>query len=81
MDIMKVSQVWVESSANTYDVFFAVALIYLGANAGPGRLRGDYFAEVLAAAREWDLPREGQAALNALATSAPAATARSPGPR
>ncbi|HVZ08431.1 amino acid ABC transporter permease [Rhodopila sp.] len=29
MDIMKVAQVWVESSANTYDVFFAVALIYL----------------------------------------------------
>ena len=29
MDIMKVSQVWVESSANTYDVFLAVALIYL----------------------------------------------------
>lgn len=29
MDVMKVSQVWVESSANTYDVFLAVALIYL----------------------------------------------------
>ncbi len=29
MDIMKVAQVWVESSANTYDVFLAVALIYL----------------------------------------------------
>ena len=29
MDIMKVSQVWVESSANTYDVFLAVAVIYL----------------------------------------------------
>jgi His/Glu/Gln/Arg/opine family amino acid ABC transporter permease subunit len=29
MEIMKVAQVWVESSANTYDVFFAVALIYL----------------------------------------------------
>jgi polar amino acid transport system permease protein len=29
MDIMKVSQIWVEKSANTYDVFFAVALIYL----------------------------------------------------
>ena len=28
-DIMKVSQVWVESSANTYDVFLGVALIYL----------------------------------------------------
>jgi His/Glu/Gln/Arg/opine family amino acid ABC transporter permease subunit len=29
MEVMKVAQVWVESSANTYDVFFAVALIYL----------------------------------------------------
>jgi polar amino acid transport system permease protein len=29
MDVMKVAQVWVESSANTYDVFAAVALIYL----------------------------------------------------
>ncbi len=26
---MKVAQVWVESSANTYDVFLAVGLIYL----------------------------------------------------
>ncbi|MDB5401982.1 MAG: Glutamate transport rane-spanning protein [Rhodopila sp.] len=29
MEIMKVAQVWVESSANTYDVFLAVGLIYL----------------------------------------------------
>jgi His/Glu/Gln/Arg/opine family amino acid ABC transporter permease subunit len=29
MDVMKVTQVWVESSANTYDVFFGVAVIYL----------------------------------------------------
>jgi polar amino acid transport system permease protein len=29
MDIMKIAQIWVESSANTYDVFLAVALIYL----------------------------------------------------
>lgn len=29
MDVMKVAQVWVESSANTYDVFAAVAAIYL----------------------------------------------------
>jgi His/Glu/Gln/Arg/opine family amino acid ABC transporter permease subunit len=29
MEVMKVAQVWVELSANTYDVFFAVALIYL----------------------------------------------------
>jgi His/Glu/Gln/Arg/opine family amino acid ABC transporter permease subunit len=29
MDMMKVAQVWVESSANTYDVFLGVAVIYL----------------------------------------------------
>jgi His/Glu/Gln/Arg/opine family amino acid ABC transporter permease subunit len=29
MDVMKVAQVWVESSANTYDVFLGAALIYL----------------------------------------------------
>jgi His/Glu/Gln/Arg/opine family amino acid ABC transporter permease subunit len=29
MDVMKVAQVWVESSANTYDVFLGVAVIYL----------------------------------------------------
>ena len=29
MDMMKGAQVWVESSANTYDVFFGVAAIYL----------------------------------------------------
>ncbi len=29
MDVMKVAQVWVESSANTYDVFIGVACVYL----------------------------------------------------
>jgi polar amino acid transport system permease protein len=29
MDVMKVAQIWVESSANTYDVFLGVAIIYL----------------------------------------------------
>ena len=29
MDVMKVAQIWVESSANTYDVFLGVALVYL----------------------------------------------------
>ena len=29
MDMMKVAQVWVDSSANTYDVFLGVAIIYL----------------------------------------------------
>src|SRR5664279_2630290 len=30
------------------------ALVYFGSNAGPGILRADYCAEVLAAARAWD---------------------------
>ena len=34
------------------------ALVYFGANAGPGRMRPDYLREVLAAARAWELPRE-----------------------
>ena len=29
MDVMKVAQVWVESSANTYDVFLGVAIVYV----------------------------------------------------
>jgi His/Glu/Gln/Arg/opine family amino acid ABC transporter permease subunit len=29
MEIMKVSQIWVETSANTYDVFLGAALLYL----------------------------------------------------
>jgi polar amino acid transport system permease protein len=29
MDVMKIAQIWVESSANTYDVFLGVALVYL----------------------------------------------------
>jgi len=34
------------------------ALVYVGANAGPGASRPDYLAEVLAAARAWSLPAE-----------------------
>ena len=29
MEVMKISEIWVETSANTYDVFFGAALIYL----------------------------------------------------
>jgi hypothetical protein len=43
------------------------ALVYIGANAGPGRLRPDYLSEVLEAARAWPLPREAIAALETLA--------------
>ncbi len=42
------------------------ALVYIGANAGPGTLRPDYLSEVLAAARAWPLPREAIAALERL---------------
>src|ERR1700733_14625813 len=43
------------------------AIIYFGANSGPGVLRPAYFAEVVAAARSWQLPGEGVAALERLA--------------
>jgi hypothetical protein len=39
------------------------AIVYFGANSGPGVLRPAYIAEVLAAARAWPLPAEGLAAL------------------
>ncbi len=42
------------------------ALVYVGANAGPGTLRPDYLAEVLAAARAWPLPAEAIAAIERL---------------
>ena len=45
------------------------ALVYLGANAGPGRPRADYLRDVLAAARAWELPREAIAALERLTDS------------
>src|SRR5271165_5382900 len=43
------------------------ALVYIGANVGPGTLRPDYLSEVLEAARAWPLPREAIAALETLA--------------
>ena len=43
------------------------AIVYFGANAGPGAVRPDYIAEVLAAARSWPLPGEGLAALERVA--------------
>jgi hypothetical protein len=43
------------------------AIVYFGANAGPGVARPAYLAEVLAAARAWPLPAEGVAALEGLA--------------
>jgi hypothetical protein len=43
------------------------AIVYFGANAGPGVGRPAYLAEVLAAARSWPLPAEGVGALERLA--------------
>ena len=42
------------------------AIVYFGANAGPGAPRPDYIADVLAAARSWPLPAEGVEALEAI---------------
>jgi gamma-glutamylcyclotransferase (GGCT)/AIG2-like uncharacterized protein YtfP len=42
------------------------ALIYLGANAGPGQPRAEYLRAVLDAARAWELPGEGIEALERL---------------
>jgi hypothetical protein len=43
------------------------AIVYFGANAGPGVPRPAYIAEVLAAAKSWPLPAEGVAALERIA--------------
>src|SRR5690242_6863448 len=43
------------------------AIVYFGANAGPGAARPVYLAEVLAAARSWPLPAEGIEALERIA--------------
>ena len=43
------------------------AIVYFGANSGPGVPRPAYMAEVLAAARSWRLPAEGLEALESLA--------------
>jgi Gamma-glutamyl cyclotransferase, AIG2-like len=43
------------------------AIVYFGANAGPGVARPAYITEVLAAARSWALPAGGLAALERLA--------------
>jgi len=46
------------------------ALVYFGANAGPGIARPGYIADILAAARVWALPPEAIATLEGLAKSA-----------
>ena len=46
------------------------ALVFFGANAGPGTARRDYMPEILAAARAWDLPQNAIAALENLSGAA-----------
>jgi AIG2-like family len=46
------------------------ALIYFGANSGPGIPRADYMAEIAAAARAWPLPPQGIAALDSIQKAA-----------
>ncbi len=53
------------------------ALIYFGANAGPGVARAHYIADVLLAARRWNLPEPAIARLERFA--AEAGIANSPG--
>ena len=52
------------------------ALVYFGANAGPGRANPAYIREVFAAARHLRLPREGLSALERLAGELGASLAR-----
>jgi hypothetical protein len=49
------------------------ALVYFGANAGPGTPRPDYLAEILAAAGAWGLPAAAIAALERIQNDAAAA--------
>jgi hypothetical protein len=46
------------------------ALVYFGANDGPGVARKDYLQAVIAAAHHWRLPPSALAALDAFATKA-----------
>jgi hypothetical protein len=46
------------------------AIVYFGANSGPGVARADYIAGVLAAARHWKLPAATIAQLEAFARAA-----------
>jgi hypothetical protein len=43
------------------------AIVYIGANAGPGAAHPDYIADVIAAARSWPLPAESIEALEWIA--------------
>ena len=55
------------------------ALIYFGANSGPGVAQADYIADVLRAARRWNLPDAAIARLEQFAAEAGAAVPPSGG--
>jgi hypothetical protein len=46
------------------------AIVYFGANSGPGTARSDYIADILAAARAWPLPADAIAALERIRQAA-----------
>ena len=52
------------------------ALVYFGANAGPGRAGEDYIQTVIASARRWRLPEEAIATLEGFAGETCAARVR-----
>ena len=54
------------------------AIVYFGANAGPGAARPDYIAEILAAARSWPLAAEAIEALERIAAVGGSTRGRSP---
>jgi hypothetical protein len=43
------------------------AIVYIGANTGPGAARPDYIADIIVAARSWPLPAEAVEALKRIA--------------
>jgi hypothetical protein len=49
------------------------AIVYFGANSGPGTARPDYIADILAAARSWPLPEEAIETLERVRLAAVAA--------
>jgi hypothetical protein len=57
------------------------ALVYFGANAGPGRADAAYIRAVIAAAAHWRLPEEGLAALQGFAREAGVGSADVAAPR
>jgi gamma-glutamylcyclotransferase (GGCT)/AIG2-like uncharacterized protein YtfP len=46
------------------------ALVYFGANAGPGRAHGEYIRAVIAAARHWQMSQDGLTALERISSEA-----------